>query len=431
MPETTANDIVAVEETEALRKLAQEFKLSNYLVKMLLKEPFFATVLRDMCKTRTEGISTAGVTVRNGELNLFWNPLFFAGLPSSHVTGVLKHECWHLVFKHCTSRRQDQHFLWNIATDLAINSLLPSREMPDCGLLPGRALDLSHIQDPVSLEKWTKVSELIASFPKNKASEWYMEMIKQDKEVSKIIQEGDGQGVGSLDDHDGWGDMSDEDRQVAEGKLRKILKDAVRKSDRTGQWGSITGSQREMLRKLVNNSVDWKKVLHSFCGRSQRAERYSTHRRINRKYPYIHPGSKRRRNATVAIYMDQSGSVSDSDVELFFGALNMLGKITNFILYPFDWEVDDKNVVKWKRGQTSPPVRTSCGGTSFHAVEAHVKKHISEFDGHIILTDGGASDPGRSKQRRCWVLLPGCDLPFKPHRGDIVVRMDSPVAQAA
>jgi predicted metal-dependent peptidase len=429
MPETTANELGSVEETEELRKIAESFKLSNHLVKMLLKEPFFATVLRDMAKVKTESIPTAGVTVREGELNLFWNPMFFAGLKGPHVTGVLKHECWHLILKHCTSRKQDMHFLWNIATDLAINSMLPLNEMPDCGLLPGRPLDLSHLQDPSSIEKWKKVSDLIESFPTKMASEWYMEKLKQDEEVSKILQEGSGEF--SMDDHDGWGDMSDEDRQVAEGKLRKILKDAVRKSDRTGQWGTVSSDQREMLRQIVSNAIDWKKVLHNFCGRSQRADRYNTHRRINRKYPYIHPGSKRRRTATVAIYMDQSGSVSDEDVTMFFGALGMLGKLTNFILYPFDWTVDDENVVKWKRGRSHPPVRTSCGGTNFVAVENHVKKHMGEFDGHIILTDGGAADPGPSKQRRCWVLLPGCSLPFKPHRGDIVVTMDALHAHAA
>ena len=81
-------------------------------------------------------------------------------------------------------------------------------------------------------------------------------------------------------------------------------------------------------------------------------------------------------------------------------------------------------MVKWKKNQNIPPVRTLAGGTSFSAVEEHVRDHMADFDGHIILTDGGASDPGPSRQRRCWVLLPGCSLPFNPHRNDIVVTMD-------
>ena len=124
--------------------------------------------------------------------------------------------------------------------------------------------------------------------------------------------------------------------------------------------------------------------------------------------------------------MDQSGSCSDEDVELFFGCLNQLGRLTNFILYPFDWSVNDDGKIKWRKGQSTPPVRNLHGGTSFDAVEKHVKKNIASFDGHIILTDGGASDPGPSLQRRCWVLLPGCKLPFNAHRNDIVVKMEHP-----
>ena len=177
---------------------------------------------------------------------------------------------------------------------------------------------------------------------------------------------------------------------------------------------------------MISDSIDWKRVIQNFCGNSQRANKARTHKRVNRKYPYIHPGVKRGHSATVAIYMDQSGSVGDEDVQLFFGCLNQLGRLTNFLLYPFDWTVKDKAMVKWRKGQSLPANRVLSGGTSFDAVENHVRDNRGMFDGHIILTDGGASDPGPSLQRRCWVLLPDCKLPFTPHRNDIVVEMERP-----
>ena len=236
---------------------------------------------------------------------------------------------------------------------------------------------------------------------------------------------------GGMDDHEGWGDMTEEERQVAEGKLKQALGDAVKKCDRNGQWGTVSSDMRATLREMVSDAINWKRVIQNFCGNSQRANKARTHKRVNRKYPYIHPGVKRGHSATVAVYMDQSGSVGNEDLELFFGCLNQLGRMTNFLMYPFDWSVSDENLVKWKRGQKTPALRTVCGGTSFDAVEKHVRKNIKLFDGHIILTDGGASDPGPSRQRRCWVLLPGCDLPFTPHSGDIVVKMDRSTAHAS
>tara|TARA_Y100000296_G_scaffold70888_1_gene85883 strand:- start:101 stop:499 length:399 start_codon:yes stop_codon:yes gene_type:complete len=126
----------------------------------------------------------------------------------------------------------------------------------------------------------------------------------------------------------------------------------------------------------------------------------------------------------VAIYIDQSGSVGDDDLALLFGCLNKLGKMTQFTLFPFDYSIDEENAVEWRKGQRVPPKRTRCGGTSFHAVETHVKEKGGKFDGHIILTDGEAGDPGPSVQRRCWVIIPGRELMFSPHPNDIVVRME-------
>jgi len=403
---------------------AEKFDLGPHLVKLLLHEPFFSAMLRRVSKTKSYSIPTAGVTVKDTDFFLLWNPKFVMSLESIAVRGLLKHECYHLIFKHCTERKQEPHVLWNWATDLAINSIISQNELPEMALYPGQAMDLSKITDPATKEKWQKVSDLIESLPPKKASEWYMTKLKQDKEVSETItQSGEGEPV-FIDDHEGWGNLSDEEKQVAEGKIKQAVAEAVKRCDRTGKWGSVSADMRKSLRKMVNDSVDWRKVLHSFCGRSQRANKCRTHKRVNRKYPYIHPGTKRGHSASVAIYMDQSGSVSDEEVELFFGALNQLGRLTSFAIFPFDYNVDNEGRVDWRKGQSLPPIRRKSGGTSFHAVEKHVRELKGEFDGHIILTDGEASDPGPSLVRRCWVILPGCKLYFTPHQNDVVIYME-------
>ena len=175
---------------------------------------------------------------------------------------------------------------------------------------------------------------------------------------------------------------------------------------------------------MVDDSVDWRKVLQNFVGRSQRLNKASTLRRINRKYPYIHPGVQRSHTATVAVYVDMSGSVSDEDLERIYGVLGGLAKHVTFKFFPFDWTVDEANAFEWKKGQKRPPTRFRSGGTSFKAVNEHVKKHRGEFDGIICCTDGEAEDPGPSPVKRCWVLVPGTKLIFPTPAGDIVVNMD-------
>ena len=41
----------------------------------------------------------------------------------------------------------------------------------------------------------------------------------------------------------------------------------------------------------------------------------------------------------------------------------------------------------------------------------------------IILTDGECSDPGPSRKRRAWVIVPGRKLYFDPHASDTVIQM--------
>jgi len=419
---STPNPYEHIHATEAQ---GAAFDLQPHLVGMLLTEPFFAEIIRTITKIRDEKIPTAGVGVKDNDLYLYWNPRFLAKLESKEVFGLLKHECYHLFFEHCTSRRMEPHNVHNIATDLAINSVIPEDELPKCGLFPGKPIDMSRITDPVQLANTQKLSDKIQSFPKEMASDWYFSSLMEDPEIRDMLNgEGGGAFEISMDSHEGWGEMSDEEREIVKGKVKEILRNAVKRADGSNSWGSIPAPMREHLRKMVSDSVDWTAVLRNFCGTSQRLNKSSTLRRINRKYPYVHPGVSRSHTATVGVFVDMSGSVSDEALEQIYGVLGSLAKKVMFKFYPFDSEVDDKNSFEWKKGQKKESVRYRAGGTSFIAVNEFVKKHRGEFDAVVICTDGCAEDPGPSPLRRAWVLVPGTHLAFKESSNDIVVSME-------
>jgi predicted metal-dependent peptidase len=420
---TTASDDLGI---HASQEAGDAFDLQPHLVGMLLTEPFFADLIRTITKIRDEKIPTAGVCVKDSDLYLYWNPRFLAALNSSEVFGLLKHECYHLFFDHCTTRRMEPHNIHNIATDLAINSVIPEDELPKCGLMPGRPFDLSKITDPAAMLRAKMLSDKIAGFPKGQAADWYFSALMEDDEISKMLGDGEGdmEGIPGMDSHEGWGDMDDEEREIVKGKVREILRKAVKRADSSNGWGTIPAEMRANLRKMVDDSVDWKRVLQNFAGTSQRLNKSPTLRRINRKYPYIHPGVHRSHTATVGVFVDMSGSVGDSDLERIYAVLGSLAKRVTFKFYPFDTEVDTENAFEWKKGQKKPPIRFRSGGTSFIAVNEFVKKNRHELDGVIICTDGMAEDPGPSPVRRCWVLVPGTKLAFPTPAGDIVVTMD-------
>ena len=382
------------------------FDLNEHTYRLLESEPFFASLSRRINKKMTKAIPTAGVRItEDGQFEMVYNPDFFENLTVKERSGVLKHEFYHLIFEHVTGRLPAEGMtkMWNIATDLAINSHLMD-ELPEQGCFPGR--------------------EPFQDYPVGQSAEYYFKMLKEDEQFNQEPQdgeggegEGEGQGSGSglpdsLDDHSGWGGESDMDeetkqamREVAEQRLKEAMKDAVDEINSSGRgWGSVGAETRKAIQDFITPKVDWRKVLRYFIKTSQRANKRSTPRRINKRFPYIHSGKRVTRQAKIAISIDQSGSVGDDMLALFFSELSSLAKHAEFTIIPFDTEVDPDKVWIWKKGKKHTFERVLCGGTNFNAPTEYVNQR--DFDGHIILTDMEAPKPKPSKCQRMWATTP-------------------------
>ena len=417
-----------------LQKDADTFDLDNHLVALLFKEPFYADIIRSLHKERTMAIPTAGVLFKDDIMKLWWNPLFMAAYNAAVVSGILKHEALHLALEHTTTRRYQPHQIWNIACDLAINSTLTEEEMPPCGFRPGKKFGIPHDWSewtPEQQARHLKLSALIESLPLHLTSEEYFSRLMESdvvKEMMAKAEKGEGQpGLDGMDDHDGWDELSDEEREYVAGKVRQSVKEAQERADAKNAWGSVSANMREEIRKKVRGEIDWKAVLRHFVGCTSRADRLSSVYRMNRKYAGIHPGHARDYKPTLNCYIDQSGSMSDEDIILCFGELANLSHRVDIVVYHFDTEVDESSKQTWKKGMANPKaLRTRCGGTDFEAPTRHAAK--TKPEGYIILTDGGATKPEHSRIRRCWVLVPGQELAWgDADARDVVVKMKRPI----
>lgn len=451
--ENTATDGAGIQ--FASKAEAAMFDIKPHLVAMMLEEPFYGKVLRTVTKIDTDRIRTAGVLAKDGDIKMWYNKAFLAALPGKHIRGVMKHEMLHLIFEHTTTRKFEPHLLWNYATDLAINSHLDG-ELPDFGLMPGRPFKTLTDEDKErmgeeAVRRYELVSEKVASFPTKQAAEWYFTRLMEDPEVADAIQNpnpdgeagegepgegggpgqpGDGNGPampGTLDDHDGWGEMSEEDRELVKAKIKQAAQDAAKECDQKGQWGSVPAELRRQIKAALVNEVPWQRILDRFCGYSRRANRTTSYSRLHSTMGRLVPGAKRSYTSSVAAYIDQSGSVSDAELALCFGELKNLAKATEFTCFHFDTEVDDDSRAVWKRNG-HPPHRTRGGGTCFKAPSNHAAKRRSEFDGYIVLTDGYAGDPGPSRLPRAWVITPdGAVQPWMlNYKKDVIVKMKWP-----
>ena len=389
----------------------QPFDLELQLYSLLKDEPFFASLSRRINKSKTTAVPTAGVRVnpRTGRYEMVYTPEFFEKLTTVERAGVLKHEFYHLVYEHVTGRLPPEGLsrMWNVATDLAINSHLIG-ELPKGGCFPQQAP--------------------FEDYPLNQSAEFYFNMLKNDEQFNQDPDQGDGSGDGqsgdqqgdqqgdspssggglpdSLDDHSGWGDDVDQGmKEVAEQRLKEDLKQIVDEINSSGKgWGSVGAETRKQIQDFITPKVDWRKVLRYFIKTSQRANKRSTVRRLNRRFPYIHAGRKVTRTANIAISIDQSGSVSDQMLALFFAELQSLSKYATFTIIPFDTDVAKDKIWVWKKGKRHTWERVLTGGTDFNPPTEYVNSQ--NFDAHLILTDMMAPKPKPSKVQRAWVTIP-------------------------
>ena len=117
----------------------ETFNLDHHILSLLQDEPFFAALSRRINKRASSHIPTAGVRVNpdTAQFEMLYNPEFFQKLTKGQRRDVLKHEFYHLIFEHVTSRKPEDinPRMWNFATDLAINSHLD--DLPEGCLMPG------------------------------------------------------------------------------------------------------------------------------------------------------------------------------------------------------------------------------------------------------------------------------------------------------
>jgi len=407
------------------------YDLNIDIARLLKDEPFFAALSRRVEKVSTTSIPTAAVGLNREAMQyeFLYNPAFFEKLTEAQRRGVIIHEFYHLVFRHVSNRRPAQVIreperffkLWNIATDLSINCLIGAENLPENCCIPG--------------------GKSFEDFPSQESAEFYFRKILDKVELDKNGGGGSGQGQsgvddsGQFDDHGNWAEGSGDgmEAETANERVKEYLKEAAEKADAKG-WGSMSSKTRSEIKKALESYVDWKRILRLFIGRAQKADKSNTRRKIDKRtHNYaqnigvvsVNPGRKVNRIANIAISIDQSGSVSDEMLTMFFAELNSLAKLATFTVIPFDDQVFADKVYTWKKGENRKRERVLCGGTNFSAPTKYVNEN-RQFDGHIILTDMCAEKPIPSRCSRMWMTTPDCaSRPyFDPRPNEMMIVVD-------
>lgn len=189
------HDEIIKHETEWLDAKEKKWDLDREAVSWIQCSVFmseFSRWIRKRASDRSMGglqVGTAAAVYnpRTEEVEIVYNPRFMASIAEERQgngieprgAAVNEHEQFHLMLQHVTARRREPGSLWNIATDLAINSLIargdtPSR-LPSMLLLPG-LMNKGPVDPKLPKEVQEareKLNKIIAALPQEQASEWY------------------------------------------------------------------------------------------------------------------------------------------------------------------------------------------------------------------------------------------------------------------
>jgi len=353
-------------------------EISRCVIKMLLKEPFYAHFLSGIIREVTDKVATAAVGFKSGKIALYVNENFFLKELKSvdERVAVIKHEILHIIFKHLLRMKTKSYDnqLFNIAADIVVNQLVNPWKLPDTA---------------VTLDTFPELK-----LPPDKSVEWYYENLKQnaskDSDYRKRLEEIFEKGTHS--DHRMWGENENFSMKVVETEVDRII---IQARDRTSvkDYGTIPLGIQSLIKNIIekrNPQIDWKRALKIFSSTSRRTRVYHTMKRISKRYG-TRPGIKIKRFQKLAVAIDTSGSVSIDTFNTFFSEIHSMWKFGAEIeIIECDAEVQKKYSYKGR----IPEFVTGGGGTSFDPVFEHIRlNRFERYDGCIYLTDGYAPEP--------------------------------------
>lgn len=319
-------------------------KMHRAVYSLLKSEPFYAHfILNSQVAYDCYGVLTAAACVARGTPMLIFNSDFCGKLTDEEFTAVLKHEVLHLVMDHASTNLKDglDKYVWNIAMDTTINQYIQG--------LPEGGITLE------SLRKATKKD--LAEF---ETSEYYYKML-EDKhaEMRKAA-------IDALDEHDC--DVPGKDSsELAKMAVKRVAANAVKQAA-----GNVPKCVAEMLDQLNDAKLPWQTFLRNTIMSQISRKTQTTHKKINRRFALPVPGKKHKREMTLGVCVDESGSVSQSELTAFMSEIQAIAKlVSKTYLVHADCEVaevEDLSKVKFS------PQRKAGGGTAYQpAIDECVK----------------------------------------------------------
>lgn len=365
-------------------------RMQDAVMKLLISQPFYGSLAASISLRESN-------TVRRMQMTLFPSPLlkynreWYEGLDDAQAVGALLHELLHLLLLHALRRGERDPLLWAACCDMAVNDHLPPEMLPESA---------------VTTEKIER--EIHFKLERCKSAEYYYSVLINllDDELSFMPRESSATlrcSNGSLLEADLQ--TEEENSQMNEQALKSQIRELIDEA-RSGD-GVPQALNSELDTVYEQARIDWKTMFKRFLTGRGRMQTRATYKRESRRFD-SYPGHKRSVGLRVLIALDESGSISNDQLQTFFNELMAVNRITNaqILVTEFDTECTKPLPAGEYRHVRK---REKSGGTDFRPVFALADRlRVSMV---VIFTDGEGIAPDHANQRVLWVLTKGGKKP--------------------
>lgn len=424
--------------------LSVEELVSRARVKLLLKHPFFGSILlRHAVEFYEQGdrpFQTDAYVDLKGTIHVCRQ--YVERLNEQQTIFLLAHEILHVAFAHLPRMKGKEPELWNQACDIVVNEILIEEKVGECTKDAIRSLGA---QDKTVDEVYAM---LLAQKQNPKYSPMYLDINSDSGDGDS--EDGDS-GDGDSDDSDSGSGRNNEDQHGKSGNKEgkkdgdgdkkhkavfghrrdlpeKFVGDATsseieeallqsamdlaqgeQAAKEAGKFGS--GLARRVL-KAIRSKVPWYQRLEFLL--TAKCDQHHSWRRPNKRYQpavYLPRREKMPGMGEVVIVIDSSGSISDRTLSEFYGHLiGILEQckperihllfVTTVVEYAKTFERED--VFEFSK-------QNWYGGTDMCQGIEWAKKNAPDAQAVLILTDGYTPYPDREELPLVWIMTEICN----------------------
>ena len=386
-----------------MEQLTPQKKLSRACAQLMIKHPFFGSLVYQHEIQLSDQVETAAVSQ---DKRMLLNPKFVADCSPQQLIFLIAHEVMHIVFAHAARRGDRQHELWNIACDAVINEILISEGVGE------------FIEGGVRIVgAETETSEKI-----------YSRLMQHQPNNSN--NQGDGNGSGRNKDRCDSGyrgkltikDLPEQAEQMTESEIRNEIAEGKLKLGQAAAMARMQGKMGSGLSRIVDQLLEsklpWYQLLERYVT-AKADQRYNWSHPHRRRLNICYMPSRERQPAmgSIVLGIDVSGSISNEEVAEFVGHCKAIFELCHpkkvYVVY---CTTVVEAVDEFESGEEIVPRKNVwCGGTYMPAIMDWIDEHDIDPDVCVTFTDGYTDYPN-DDQVPCdlvWVLStdykPCCD----------------------